>query len=186
MVLLAMCVVTGGLVSYLHKSADAKQQKIQRAQFELAMIRQALAFHFTEWNRHPDTSMSASEILTMLKTPIRGGGPLLLNLWQGKEEAPKDPWGRDYCMLPRGGMVHPSSTRLDRTERMNKVMRAPMMSLTRSARAHSTHKAREPCFEALFTAHTALACVPERPTLGAPQKAPKHEQPRQTLHSRTR
>lgn len=106
-VLLAICVVTGGVVFYFHKSADAKQQKLQRAQYELAMIKQALVFHFTEWNRHPDASKSASEILSMLKTPIRGGGPLLLDLWLGEAGVPKDPWGRDYCMLPGGRDVPP-------------------------------------------------------------------------------
>ncbi|WP_294391531.1 type II secretion system protein GspG [Prosthecobacter sp.] len=99
MVLLAICVVTGGLVFYVHKSSAAKQQRLQQAQHELAMIKQAISSHLIEWNRYPDESKSATETLILLKTPIRGGGPLLLDLWQGEEE-PKDPWGRDYCMLP--------------------------------------------------------------------------------------
>ena len=100
MVLFAICVVTAGLVFlYLQKTAAAKQQKLLRAQHELTLIKQAISNHVIEWNGYPNESKSATETLIKLKTPIHGG-PLLLDLWQGKEDEPKDPWGRDYCMLP--------------------------------------------------------------------------------------
>lgn len=102
MLKLAICLVIGGaaIISALWAMVT-KQRKIMFAQKELAMIKLAISAHALEWNRYPDESKSANEILISLKTPLPGGGPLLLDLWQGKGEKPKDPWGHDYCMQPR-------------------------------------------------------------------------------------
>lgn len=75
-----------------------RSEKIEQAKNELAMISDAVESFNDEWGRYPLEGQSAKEVLVVLSTKIRGGCPLLLNLWQGENETPKDPWGRDYCM----------------------------------------------------------------------------------------
>jgi Type II secretion system (T2SS), protein G len=75
-----------------------QSRRIDQARSELVMISKAVESHHNEWGMYPDEGQSATQILVILSTPIRGGGPLLLNLWQGKNVTPRDPWGREYCM----------------------------------------------------------------------------------------
>ena len=70
------------------------------------MISEAIEGFHDEWGMYPEEEQSATEILRDLSTPINGGGPLLLDLWQGDDGDRKDPWGRVYCMV-RGTWERP-------------------------------------------------------------------------------
>jgi len=90
-----ICTIGTFLLIY---STTQQTRRIEQARDELLMISNAVENYRDEWGMYPEEGQSATEILLNLSTPVRGGGPLLLNLWQGKNETPRDPWGREYCM----------------------------------------------------------------------------------------
>lgn len=93
----ATCVL--GACLWLYHSTQ-QSRRIVQARNELVMISDAVENYHNEWGSYPEEKQSATEILVTLSTPAHGGGPLLLNMWQGKNEKPQDPWGRAYCMEP--------------------------------------------------------------------------------------